>query len=258
MQRRAKQQLGRVRRFMTFSHWPPVVTAGLLGFDLGLGANYMLTGTAIDGGIATILATITTIAGSLWIVQYQANARERPFERFVAEAAASIRDETHVLLKLIEIDSWPEPALQAANLKDQVERLHEALRFFQKNSPYLQIRSYGVRLAIGRLKDEIQDGLLALEREVAWLEEHPTANVVQYAKRNLSLAARGLLKGCEELCRQLGLEKPVPSDDEVAQRIESLARVGQSASVAPDGERFRSDHPTQAGGQSRTWKRPML
>ena len=39
------------------------------------------------------------LAGSAWMVQYKARADEQPFEKYVADAAAAMRDEAFVLLK---------------------------------------------------------------------------------------------------------------------------------------------------------------
>src|SRR5262249_10995435 len=75
-------------------------------------------------------------------VQYKTRAEEQPFEKYVADAAAAMRDEAYVLLKMAEMPPKPEPASEARTLGDQVERLRRCLKVFQKGSPYTQIRNY--------------------------------------------------------------------------------------------------------------------
>ena len=209
---------GRLTRLLYSRSLPPVVTAWCLGLEMGWAWMIFFHGFRIDSGIAGVTTAVMALAGSAWMVQYKTRAEEQPFEKYVADAAAAMRDEAYVLMKLTELEPRPEPAAEAATLGEQVERLHRCLKVFQKGSPYTQIRSYGARMRIEQLEEEVSEQMGLLDREIAILGSFPTKNVVQVAKQKCRRATQGILESTEQVCEVLGYDAQLPSDAELIER----------------------------------------
>jgi hypothetical protein len=199
---------------------PPVLTAWCLGLEMGWAWMVFLHGFKIDSGIAGVATAIMALAGSAWMVQYKTRAEEQPFERYVADAAAAIRDEAFVLLRMAETGPGPQPEIEARRLADQVERLHRCLKVFQKGSPYTQIRNYGVRMRIEQLDEEVCEQVDMLGREIGMLGKYPTGNVVEIAKSKCRRAIAGIQQDTQQVCEVLGYEAPLPTEAEVLARLE--------------------------------------
>ena len=215
-------KLGRFGKLLKSRSLPPVLTAWCVGLEMGWAWMVFFHGFAIDSGIAGVTTAIMALAGSAWMVQYKARAEEQPFEKYVADAAAAMRDEAFVLLKMAEMQARPEPAAEAQTLGDQVERLHRCLKVFQKGSPYTQIRSYGARMRIEQLEEEVCEQVGLLDREIAILGTYPTKNVVQVAKEKCRRASEGILLSTQQVCEVLGYEALLPSDGDVLTRASGL------------------------------------
>ena len=165
--------------------------------------------------MANVAAAITAIAGSAWLVQFRTRTQDQPFEKYVADAASAIHDEAFVLSRMAAMEAWTEPAAEAAKLAEQLMRLHRCLKFFQKGSPYTQIRNYGARMRIELLEEAVSQQVGSLGREIEMLGAHPTRGVVQVAKDKFKRATKAILENTEEVCAELGFETTPPSDDEV-------------------------------------------
>lgn len=201
---------------------PLVLTAWCVGLEMGWAWMIFFHGFAIDSGIAGVTTAMMALAGSAWMVQYKARAEEQPFEKYVADAAAAMRDEAFVLLKMAELPPAPEPASEARTLADQVERLRRCLKVFQKGSPYAQIRSYGARMRIEQLEEEVSEQVGLLDREIAILGTYPTKNVVQVAKQKCRRATEGILESTHQVCEVLGYEALLPSESEISLRASGV------------------------------------
>jgi hypothetical protein len=210
--------VGRLGRFLYISQWPPVITSWSIGLMMGWASDYFLQGFAIDQGVATVTAAIAAIAGSAWLVQFRSRTQDQPFEKYVADAVAAIHDDAFVLSKMSAMDAWTDPAAEARKLAEQVTRLHRCLRFFQKGSPYTQIRNYGARMRIELLEEAVSQQVGLLESEIQILGTHPTRGVVQVAKDKFRRATKVILENTQEVCAVLSFEIEPPSDDEVRQR----------------------------------------
>jgi hypothetical protein len=219
-----RKRLGKLLASRTL---PLVLTAWCVGLEMGWAWMIFFHGFAIDSGIAGVTTAMMALAGSAWMVQYKARAEEQPFEMYVADAAAAMRDEAFVLLKLAEMPLRPEPATEARILADQVERLRRCLKVFQKGSPYTQIRSYGARMRIEQLEEEVSEQVGLLDREIAILGTYPTKNVVQVAKQKCRRATEGILENTQQVCEVLGYEALLPSESEI-----SLRAAGGRSQVA--------------------------
>ena len=209
---------GRIYKVLHSPTVPLVLTAWCAGLEMGWAWMIFFHGFAIDSGIAGVATAMMALAGSAWMVQYKARAEEQPFERYVADAAAAMRDEAFVLLKMAEMPPRPEPAAEARTLADQVERLRRCLKVFQKGSPYTQIRNYGARMRIEHLEEEVSEQVGLLDREIAILGTYPTKNVVQVAKQKCRRATEGILASTEQVCDVLGYQALLPTDAEVLRR----------------------------------------
>jgi hypothetical protein len=219
---RRGKPLGRFGKLLKSRSLPLVLTAWCVGLEMGWAWMVFFHGFAIDSGIAGVATAIMALAGSAWMVQYKARAEEQPFEKYVADAAAAMRDEAFVLLRMAEMQARPEPAAEAQTLGDQVERLHRCLKVFQKGSPYTQIRSYGARIRIEQLEEEVCEQVGLLDREIAILGTYPTKNVVQVAKEKCRRASEGILLSTQQVCEVLGYEALLPSDADVLTRASGL------------------------------------
>lgn len=206
---------------MYYSPWPPILTAWCVGVACGWAWMFALHGTVIDGGVATVMMTGATLGFSAWMIQYKVRTQDQLFERFVADAAAAIRDEVHVLLKVCEMEYWEDPSTQGTVMLGQVARLSTSLKVFQKGSPYTEIRSYGARVRIEMLEDEVTNQFELLASEAKILAKHQSVGVINVAREKLTRAARRILEDCEEVCAVLGLDRPAPSDDVVQDWIAS-------------------------------------
>jgi hypothetical protein len=204
---------------------PLVLTAWCAGVEMGWAWMIFFHGFAIDSGIAGVTTAMMALAGSAWMVQYKARADEQPFERYVADAAAAMRDEAFVLLKLAEMQSQPEPAAEARTLSEQVERLRRCLKVFQKGSPYTQIRNYGARMRIEQLEEEVSEQVGLLDREIAILGSYPTKTVVQVAKQKCRRATEGILVSTQQVCDVLGYEALLPTEADVLRRTSAKIRA---------------------------------
>jgi len=204
---------------------PLVLTAWCAGLEMGWAWMIFFHGFAIDSGIAGVTTAMMALAGSAWMVQYKARADEQPFERYVAEAAAAMRDEAFVLLKLAQMQARPEPAAEARTLSEQVERLRRCLKVFQKGSPYTQIRNYGARMRIEQLEEEVSEQVGLLDREIAILGSYPTKAVVQVAKQKCRRATEGILLSTQQVCDVLGYEALLPTAAEVLTRASADGRA---------------------------------
>ena len=213
---------GRFARLLQSRSLPLVLTAWCAGLEMGWAWMIFFHGFAIDSGIAGVATAMMALAGSAWMVQYKARADEQPFERYVADAAAAMRDEAFVLLKMAEMQPRPEPAAEARELADQVERLRRCLKVFQKGAPYTQIRNYGARMRIEQLEDEVSEQVGLLDREIAILGTYPTKNVVQVAKQKCRRATEGILASTKQVCEVLGYEAQLPTEAEVLTRTSGL------------------------------------
>jgi len=219
IERPPRKPPGRLRRILRSPATPLVLTAWCVGFEMGWAWMIFFHGYEIDSGIAGVATAIMALAGSAWMVQYRARAEEEPFEKYVADAAAAMRDEAFVLLRMAETEPCAHPAAEAHTLADQVERLHRCLRVFQKGSPYTQIRSYGVRMRIEQLEEEVREQVDMLGREIGMLGKYPTGNVVEIAKSKCRRATAGILQSTEQVCEVLGYEARLPTDTEVMARL---------------------------------------
>src|SRR5215510_7149755 len=215
----------RLQKLLRSRSLPLVLTAWCAGLEMGWAWMIFFHGFAIDSGIAGVTTAMMALAGSAWMVQYKARADEQPFERYVAEAAAAMRDEAFVLLKLAEMPSRPEPAGEARTLSEQVERLRRCLKGFQKGSPYTQIRNYGARMRIEQLEEEVSEQVGLLDREIAILGSYPTKTVVQVAKQKCRRATEGILLSTQQVCDVLGYEALLPTEAEVLTRTSAKGRA---------------------------------
>jgi len=213
---------GRCIRLLKSRSLPLVLTAWCVGLEMGWAWMIFFHGFAIDSGIAGLTTAMMALAGSAWMVQYKTRAEEQPFEKYVADAAAAMRDEAYVLLKMAEMPPKPEPATEARTLSDQVERLRRCLKVFQKGSPYTQIRNYGARMRIEHLEEEVSEQVGLLDREIAILGTYPTKNVVDVAKQKCRRASEGILASTQQVCEVLGYEALLPSEAEVLTRTGAL------------------------------------
>jgi len=213
---------GRFTRLLKSRSLPLVLTAWCVGLEMGWAWMIFFHGFAIDSGIAGLTTAMMALAGSAWMVQYKTRAEEQPFEKYVADAAAAMRDEAYVLLKMAEMPPKPEPASEARTLGDQVERLRRCLKVFQKGSPYTQIRNYGARMRIEHLEEEVSEQVGLLDREITILGSYPTKNVVDVAKQKCRRASEGILASTHQVCEVLGYEALLPSEAEVATRTGAL------------------------------------
>jgi hypothetical protein len=214
--------LGHVRKLLSSRALPPVLTAWCVGVEMGWAWMVFFHGFAIDSGIAGVATAIMALAGSAWMVQYKARAEQQPFEKYVADAAAAMRDEAFVLLKMAEMQARPEPLVEARTLADQVERLRRCLKVFQKGSPYTQIRSYGARMRIEQLEEEVSEQVGLLDREIAILGSYPTKNVVEVAKDKCRRATEGILASTGQVCAVLGYDVELPSERDVRARAVAI------------------------------------
>jgi hypothetical protein len=213
---------GRATRLLKSRSLPLVLTAWCVGLEMGWAWMIFFHGFAIDSGIAGLTTAMMALAGSAWMVQYKTRAEEQPFEKYVADAAAAMRDEAYVLLKMAEMPPTPEPAAEARTLGEQVERLRRCLKVFQKGSPYTQIRNYGARMRIEHLEEEVSEQVGLLDREIAILGTYPTKNVVDVAKQKCRRACHGILASTQQVCEVLGYEALLPSEAEVLTRTGAL------------------------------------
>ena len=221
-------QRGNARGWQKLLHsrsLPLMLTAWCAGLEMGWAWMVFFHGFAIDSGIAGVTTALMALAGSAWMVQYKARADEQPFERYVADAAAAMRDEAFVLLKLAEMQPRPEPAAEARTLSEQVEHLRRCLKVFQKGSPYAQIRNYGARMRIEQLEEEVREQVGLLDREIAILGSYPTKAVVQVAKQKCRRATEGILVSTQQVCDVLGYEAQLPTEAEVLTRTSAHSRA---------------------------------
>jgi hypothetical protein len=209
----------------TIITWAPVVTSILAGYLAGLSSAPWLNSSVLDGGVATLvgsaLGASITVAGSLWIARYQTELRERSFARFVADAAAAIRDEAYVLTSLLCIDDWEDNVAYAEKIKKQVQYVAEAIDLFQKNSPFSDIGNYEARLWLSRLEEAIQSNQRILDKELIWLDR-PTRKVLENARGDLAVAAEAMFTGCVHVCRELRHNRELLSDEALERRLNLL------------------------------------
>src|SRR5262245_62738123 len=100
----------RLQKMLRSRSLPLVLTAWCAGLEMGWAWMIFFHGFAIDSGIAGVTTAMMALAGSAWMVQYKARADEQPFEKDVVDAAAAIRDEAFVLLKMARMEARTERA----------------------------------------------------------------------------------------------------------------------------------------------------
>lgn len=199
-----------------------VTAVGLLGVFVGFIAAILLRNFPFDSGLATLigaaLGASITVAGSLWITSYQIGARERSVTRMAAQAAGEIRDQAYVLTSLLELEDTGDLADYAEEAIRQVNILTEVVDLLQKGVTHFEITDYDTRRSMAQFEATVKMNVHVLEKELKWLER-PTAPVVENARSALMETAEQIYMSCCSVCRELGLDRELPSDDEVSRRI---------------------------------------
>lgn len=207
-------------RFIEVSGYIAVFLAGVF---LGIVSIDLYRTTPLDGGIATLvgsfLGAAITVFGSLWAARYQASAQERASTKFVGDAVRAVRDQVYILTKLVAIEAWDDNEQHGKKLSDQVLRVKEVVTLFERNAPFSAISNWEARLHLSRLEEMIKTDLAFLDKELGWLEKHKTKGVLDSARNGLSNVSDRMFAECVEACKELGVERPVPSEKEVEKSL---------------------------------------
>ena len=199
-----------------------VVVIGLLGLLVGFIAAIRLKGLPFDSGLATLigsaLGAATTVAGSLWIANYQAGARERSVIRLAATAAGGVRDQAYVLVSLLKLEDIVDIAKYAEEVIRQVNVLTEVVDLLQKGVTTFEITDYEARRSMARFEATVKTNLYVLEKQLKWLK-YPSARILKNARADLTETAQQIFDSCSRVCEELDLDRKLPSDKEVARRI---------------------------------------
>lgn len=198
-----------------------LLTCALVSILIGFLLSEWIGANTLDSGIASLigaaLGAAITVAGTLWITAQQTNSASKAFLNLLADAVAAVRDEAYFLEKLCanqvqELDQY------AKTLVEQVELLKDTLELMERNTQASQIASYDARAKIFKLEKQVKRNLSVFEKELRWLSS-PTQRVIANSREDLSEASSNIRSACDEVLKQLGELRDLPSTKETASRM---------------------------------------
>jgi tRNA A37 N6-isopentenylltransferase MiaA len=177
---------------------------GILFADLGL---HLQLSDSVASLLGAALGSAITIAGSFWLIKATATHRADGFKQLFRDNITFLRQRAQTTRASLQQEAAKNfEGVSHDSLAGEVKTAHEKLlasAALFAQLPFEEIVEYEARIALQSLHHTLTEERQFLEREIRFLGDHPTINVLRVAANNFESGAERIVKAADQALAKL-------------------------------------------------------